>query len=189
MVVAAHAKVRAGVFQHPAAVHEGPQGITGRHIHDFAAVEALLAAGGGHLEIAAIGIHVGIADFVDTGILLPRTKQMLHEELSNYIVYEIDGAVRACASLIEYKDGQMEIAGVAVDKAYSHTGIGPKLVEHLIKRAKEKHAKKIFLLTTRTADWFENLGFIPGDINDISEERKKLWTPERGSKVLYYSKH
>jgi amino-acid N-acetyltransferase len=127
--------------------------------------------------------------FVDTGILLPRTKQMLHEELSNYIVYEIDGAVRACASLIEYKDGQMEIAGVAVDKTYSHTGIGPKLVEHLIKRAKEKHAKKIFLLTTRTADWFENLGFIPGDINDISEERKKLWTPERGSKVLYYSKH
>ena len=122
--------------------------------------------------------------FVDSGLLLPRTKQSLIEQLDNYIVYEIDGGVRACASLIPYESGQMEIAGVAVHESCSHIGVGPKMMDYLIKRAKTSGAKEVFLLTTKTADWFERLGFVSSDISSIPEKRRKIWTPERGSKVL-----
>lgn len=122
--------------------------------------------------------------FVDAGILLPRTKQSLLEQIDHYIVYEIDGGVRACASLIPYESGQMEIAGVAVHESCSHIGVGPKMIDYLIKRAKESGAKEVFLLTTKTADWFERLGFVFSDISTIPEKRRKIWSPERGSKVL-----
>ena len=124
--------------------------------------------------------------FVEAGNLLPRTKQMLNEQFPFFIVYELDGAIRACASLIPYKDGQTEIAGVAVDKTCSHIGVGPKLVDHLIKRAVQMHATGLFLLTTQTSDWFEHLGFIPSDISTLPEKRRKEWTPQRNSKILRY---
>ncbi len=122
--------------------------------------------------------------FIDRGILLPRTPQMLSDQYSHYIVYELDGAIRACSSLVPYSDGQMEIAGVAVDANCSHMGIGPKMIEFLVKRAKEKNATGLFLLTTQTSDWFENLGFEESDIETLPEQRKASWSPKRGSKVL-----
>lgn len=125
--------------------------------------------------------------FIEKGILLPRTNESLSAQFENFIVYELDGAIRACASLVPYTDGQMEIAGVAVDSICSHMGIGPKMVSFLVKRAKKKNATGIFLLTTKTADWFENLGFKNSDISSLPEERKKIWNPARGSKVLRLS--
>lgn len=123
--------------------------------------------------------------FVKQGILLPRTEQMLSDQCSFYIVYELDGAIRACSSLIPYSDGQMEIAGVTVAKSCSHMGIGPKMISFLVKRAHQMNAKSVFLLTTQTSDWFENLGFKHADVSILPEARRKLWTPQRGSKVLY----
>lgn len=126
--------------------------------------------------------------FVNQGILLQRTKEQLDNQYQNYIVYELDGAIRACASLVPYPDGQMEIAAVAVDKTCSNIGIGPKLIKFLVKRAQERKSTGIFLLTTQTSDWFENLGFIPSEVSTLPKERKEKWTPERGSKVLRYNK-
>ncbi|MBQ9539080.1 MAG: amino-acid N-acetyltransferase [Treponema sp.] len=121
--------------------------------------------------------------FVDKGILLPRSKQSLQDQLSHYIVYELDGAIRACAALVPYSDGQMEIAGIAVEKSCSSLGIGQKLVEFLIKRAKKSKAAGVFLLTTQTSDWFEGMGFKLSSLSSIPEQRKAIWTPERGSVV------
>ena len=122
--------------------------------------------------------------FIESGILLPRTKESLSAQFNNFIVYELDGAIRACASLITYSDGQTEIAGVAVDKNCSHIGIGPRMIEFLVKQAKQNNSKGIFLLTTQTADWFEKLGFKLSDISTLPKERKEKWNPNRGSKVL-----
>ena len=122
--------------------------------------------------------------FVDNGVLLPRSKEILLNQLADYIVYELYGAIRACAALLPYSDGQMEIAGVAVEKTCSHIGIGPKMIMFLVERAKKLHAKSIFLLTTQTADWFEKLGFVASEVSTLPEKRKELWTPQRGSKVM-----
>ena len=51
-------------------------------------------------------------------------------------------------------------------------------------KAKDKGLESVFVLTTQTADWFEKLGFKSDSIESIPEERRKIWTPERNSKVL-----
>ncbi|MBR4791065.1 MAG: amino-acid N-acetyltransferase [Treponema sp.] len=121
--------------------------------------------------------------FVEAGKLLPRTEADVAAKLEDFYVYDFDGGVRACASLHKYDDGQFEIAAVAVDEAYSHIGIGPKLVESLVQKAKSCGAKSVFIMTTQASDWFEKIGFAEDKIDSIPDERKKLWSPERGSKV------
>ena len=122
--------------------------------------------------------------FIEKGILLNRTEQDLQECFSDFIVYELDGAIRACASLHIYDEVQGEIAAIAVDKTCSHMGIGPKIVSYLIDDAKKENLKSVFVLTTQTSDWFEKLGFIPDDIETLPEQRKQLWSKKRNSKLF-----
>ena len=121
--------------------------------------------------------------FVQAGKLLERTETALTTSINDFVVYEFDGGVRGCASLHKYDDGQFEIAAVAVDEGFSHMGIGPKLLENLLQKAKSQGAKSIFIMTTQAADWFEKVGFVEDKIDSIPAERKALWSPERGSKV------
>ena len=120
--------------------------------------------------------------FIKKQILLPRTEDELLSQLNDYITYEIDECVCACAALHVHQN-QAEIAAVAVDETYSHLGIGPKLIEHLITKAKNLNLQSVFILTTQSADWFEKLGFKSDSIDSLPEERKKFWTLERNSKV------
>ncbi len=121
--------------------------------------------------------------FVETGKLLSRTEEQVAATLEDYIVFELDGGVHACAALHFYEDGQAEIAAVAVDENYAHMGIGPKMIDALIDQAGEGGAQSIFIMTTQTADWFEKLGFEEDSIDSIPDERRKLWDSRRGSKV------
>lgn len=125
-----------------------------------------------------------IRPFVEEGILLPRTEQSLATAFSDYIVYELDDGIKGCAALHFYNDYQAEIASVAVDPVCSHLGIGPKMMENLLNRAKKQQAKSVFILTTRTADWFEMQGFVPDDISTLPTKRREQWSPARGSKLF-----
>ncbi len=125
-----------------------------------------------------------IRPFVEQGILLPRTEESLLQTYTDYIVYELDGGLKACAALHTYNDNQAEIAAVAVDSVCSHMGIGPKLINYLLQKAKEKNIHSVFILTTQTSDWFEKLGFKISTVDSLPQERKEKWTKERGSKVL-----
>ena len=126
--------------------------------------------------------------FVKKGILLERSEKQFKSEFANYTVYNVDGGIHACAALKFYdeSDGktQAEIYSVAVDSAYSNMGVGPKLIHCLLDKARAQKADSVFVLTTQTADFFEKLGFAPDSIDSIPPERKKLWSPERGSKVF-----
>lgn len=121
--------------------------------------------------------------FVKSGKLLPRSEEQLAASLDDFIVYELDGGVHACAAIHFYSDGQAEIAAVAVDENYAHMGIGPKLIDNLIEQADAAEAVSVFIMTTQSADWFETLGFEEDTIDTIPAERQKIWSPERGSKV------
>ena len=125
--------------------------------------------------------------FVQKGILLERTAKQLKADLNNYIVYNVDEGIHACAALKVYQESgassQAEICAVAVDPAYGNMGVGPKIVNYLLDKARAQKIKSVFVMTTQTADFFEKLGFAPDSIDSIPQERKKLWNPERGSKV------
>lgn len=122
--------------------------------------------------------------FVKRGILLPRTKSQIVENLDDYTVYQVDGGIHACAALHVYNKSEAEISAVAVDESYSKLGIGVKLINFLLKKAKEKKVQSVFVLTTQTADWFEKLGFKEDSVSSLPPERKKIWSPSRNSKVL-----
>ncbi len=123
--------------------------------------------------------------FVEKGNLLPRSRTQLLATWQDYIVYEVDGGIKACAALHHYEsdDTQAEIAAVAVSEKFSSLGIGPKMINYLIDRARDQELSQVFILTTKTSDWFEQFGFVPADIDAIPVERKSHWTPERNSKV------
>ncbi len=130
------------------------------------------------------GVLSVMRPFIKKEILLPRSEKQLESEYNNYIVYELDGAIRACAALHIYDRKQAEIAAVAVDESCSHIGIGPKMIQYLIEKAKTINLESVFIMTTQTADWFEKQGFVPNDISTLPDERKKLWNPKRGSKLF-----
>lgn len=121
--------------------------------------------------------------FVESGCLLERGAAQILSRLDDYVVYEVDGAIRACAALRLYEGGQAEILAVAVDKRFSSAGIGETLMETLTERARRAKAGSVFVLTTQAADWFERLGFAPAEISSLPKERRDLWSPERGSKA------
>ncbi len=122
--------------------------------------------------------------FVENGILLPRTNEQLETEAADFTVYEIDGGIRACAALHGYPEGLGEIAGIAVDEAYAHMGIGPRIMDLLIEKGRLAGYSALFVLTTQTADWFERFGFKPCEIDKLPSKRKEKWNKKRGSRML-----
>ncbi len=124
---------------------------------------------------------------IKQGTLLERNEQDLLDTHNDYIVYEMDGGIKACAALHKYTDKKTitaEIAGIVVDENFSRIGIGPKLVSYLIENAKKNKVGSVFILTTQTADWFESLGFKPDSIDSLPEKRKITWDAKRGSKIF-----
>ncbi len=121
---------------------------------------------------------------IEEAILVPRTAADLEEKVEDYYVYEVDGTIHACAALHVYSDRQGEIAAVVVDETYKNLGIGRKIIGYLVDRAMALRLKAVFVLTTRTSDWFAQLGFLEATISDLPPERQRNYNKERKSIIL-----
>ncbi|CAL6351571.1 unnamed protein product [Bathycoccus prasinos] len=111
-----------------------------------------------------IGIHDMLQPLADAGIVVYRTEEELRRSLMNerisFFVTERDGNIIACASLTEYENGKSyEIGSFAVAREYRREGRGDALLSYLEEHASEKGCERLFLLTTRTAEWFTSRGF------------------------------
>jgi len=124
--------------------------------------------------------------YITQGVLVPRDTRSLEEEYPDYVVYDMDGRVHGCAALHEYPDTQGEIAGIAVDRGFAGMGIGKRLVLYLVEKARERGLKRVFALTTQTADWFEKLGFREGDLKEIARKKRHYYNNLRNSKIYIY---
>jgi amino-acid N-acetyltransferase len=122
--------------------------------------------------------------FVDQGILVARSEEALADSYKDYIVFEVDGAIHASAALHRYPENYGEIAAIAVDESYSHLGVGPRLVGYLCELARKNGVSRIFVLTTRTTDWFLSLGFEEGDLSSLPEQKRTSYSLERKSRIL-----
>ncbi len=123
--------------------------------------------------------------FEASGALIPRTKEDLQHSAGDFVVYEIDKVIHGCAALHDCGGGTGEIAAVAVDPEYEKLGIGKKLITYLIKKAEKTGMKSLFLLTTRSVDWFESLGFRSGKIDDLPENKRENYNFNRNSRVMF----
>ncbi len=124
---------------------------------------------------------------IEEGVLVAREAADLEDKLEGYVVYEVDGTIHGCGSLETYPDKSGEIAGVVVDNAYANMGIGKKIIAALIEQGAKNKLKRLFILTTQTADWFEQIGFTKGSVSDLPEQRRATYNQKRNSRVLTYS--
>lgn len=110
------------------------------------------------------GIEELLAPLVQRGVLVQRTPQQLNEELPYFTVLEREQRILACAAMKPLGKGMngeeiAEIAAFCVHPDYRGSGKGDSLLEYLEQEARRKGLQRLILLTTRTADWFEQRGF------------------------------
>ncbi|XP_019421377.1 PREDICTED: probable amino-acid acetyltransferase NAGS2, chloroplastic isoform X1 [Lupinus angustifolius] len=122
-----------------------------------------------------------------SGILVKRTDEELLKSLDNFVVMEREGQIIACAALFPFFEEKCgEVAAIAVSPDCRGQGQGDKLLDYMEKKASTLRLNMLFLLTTRTADWFVRRGFSECSIDCIPEKRRRMINLSRNSK--YYMK-
>ncbi|KAK9284416.1 hypothetical protein L1049_023588 [Liquidambar formosana] len=132
------------------------------------------------------GIKQIIQPLEEAGTLVRRTNEELLKALDSFIVVEREGQIIACAALLPFKKKCGEVAAIAVSPECRGQGQGDKLLDYIEKKASSLGMEMLFLLTTRTADWFVRRGFSECSIDMIPEERREKINLSRRSK--YYMK-
>lgn len=123
----------------------------------------------------------------ESGTLIRRSEEELVEALHSFIVVEREGHVIACAALFPYFEEKCgEVAAIAVSPDCRGQGQGDKLLDYIEKKASSLGLQMLFLLTTRTADWFVRRGFSECSIDRIPAQKRKKINLSRRSK--YYMK-
>ncbi|NWG32299.1 MAG: amino-acid N-acetyltransferase [Rhodocyclaceae bacterium] len=129
-----------------------------------------------------------IAPLEADGTLVKRGRERIEMEIERFSVLELDGTVVGCAALYPFSDAKAgELACLAVMPEYREIGYGDRLRRHIEQRAKKLGLKRLFVLTTRTAHWFTERGFVPTDVAALPEQRRELYNYRRRSKVLVKS--
>jgi amino-acid N-acetyltransferase len=130
------------------------------------------------------GILQLIAPLEAEGVLVKRSRELLEMEIDHFLVVKRDGMIVACAALYPYPGGVAELACLAVHPDYRSQGRGDRLLEAVEQRARHDGIKRLFVLTTRTAHWFQERGFRNMDLTDLPVERQNLYNYQRKSKVF-----
>jgi amino-acid N-acetyltransferase len=77
-----------------------------------------------------------------------------------------------------------EIGCFAVHDKYRGEDRGDALLAFLMREAKQQGLEKVFVLTTHTADWFRERGFMPVNLDILPVIRRNLYNYQRQSKVF-----
>jgi amino-acid N-acetyltransferase len=139
-----------------------------------------------HANIDDVG---GILELIEPlekdGILVRRSRELLEMEIEDFTVMERDGMVIACAAIHRFADDNMaELACVAVHEEYQKEGRGDTLLHHIEQEIVMQETTQLFVLTSRTAHWFIERGFVEADISSLPMQRQAMYNYQRRSKVF-----
>jgi amino-acid N-acetyltransferase len=124
----------------------------------------------------------------ERGVLVRRSRERLETEIDRFVLTERDGLVTACAALYAYpSDGMAELACLAVHQDYRGARRGDRLLEHMEELARARQIRRLFVLTTQTAHWFQERGFQPARLDELPMEKQVLYNFQRNSKVFVKS--
>jgi len=133
-----------------------------------------------------------IAPLEADGTLVKRERERLEMEIDRFSLLDHDGVVVGCAALyplnrVRGEPASAELACLAVMPEYRRAGYGDQLRRHLETRAKSMKIKRLCVLTTRTAHWFLERGFVEAGLDALPKSRRELYNYQRRSKVLVKS--
>lgn len=118
------------------------------------------------------------------GILVERSREQLEAELGNFFVFVRDGDVLACAYLKRYSEKYAEVGCLAVHPKYRKGGRGEAMLGYLERVSVLSGIDHIFVLSTRTMEWFVERGFVECSVTDLPESRRRVYNTRRKSKVF-----
>jgi amino-acid N-acetyltransferase len=131
------------------------------------------------------GILELIAPLECSGMLVPRSREQLELEIDRFRVIERDGMIIACAALYPFpKDAVGELACLAVHPDYRNGGRGDTLLRQMEAQARALGLQRLFVLTTHTAHWFVERGFVQGDLAALPVRRRDLYNYQRNAKIF-----
>ena len=103
-----------------------------------------------------------IRELVDSyaapGQMLSKETVTLFESVQEFTVAEKDGVIIGCGALHILWEDLAEVRTVAVEKSFQKQGVGHKILETIIQRAREIGVNRIFCLTFQT-EFFGRHGF------------------------------
>ncbi len=137
-------------------------------------------------EISDVGGLLQLIEPLEAdGTLVRRGRERLEMEIGHFFVMEHDGRTIGCAALYPFEDDRKaELACMAIHPSYRGGGRGERLLHYCEEQALQRGIKTLFVLTTRTAHWFIERGFIEADISALPDARQKLYNFQRRSKVF-----
>ena len=121
---------------------------------------------------------------VTGGLLVPRSPELIGAAIDDWVVYRVDDTIQGCSGLDDLGGGDVEIVGLAVNPPHRAANVGGRLVELLLRRARERGARRVFVLTTQAIDFFRELGFRNAEVAALPAARRSLYDPQRGSRIL-----
>lgn len=132
------------------------------------------------------GILQLLGPLEDAGFLVRRSRETLEHEIDRFVVVERDGLVIGTAGLEPFADEKCgELYCLAVSPRYRESGRGEQLVEYVVDRARAMGLERLFVLTTQTAHFFRERGFVPASVRALPTARRERYDHRRRSKVLF----
>ncbi|MEC8009740.1 MAG: amino-acid N-acetyltransferase [Pseudomonadota bacterium] len=118
------------------------------------------------------------------GILVKRPLEQIEAEINHYTVIEREHSIIGCCAFYPYEGEIAELACFVVSPRYRSRKQGDAMLDHIIRKAHSQGIKRIFVLTTQTADWFMERGFAPAQLEDLPVQKQKHYNIERNSKIF-----
>jgi amino-acid N-acetyltransferase len=143
-----------------------------------------------HVRPATIDDVRGIISIIEPleeqGILVPRSRERLETEIERFVVAEHDNAIIGCAALYAFpEEAAGELAALAVHPDFRREGYGEALMKEVEARARKLKLRDLFVLTTRTSQWFVERGYEPATIADLPKQKQALYNYQRKSQVYH----
>ena len=129
-----------------------------------------------------------IAPMEADGTLVRRSRERLEAEVERFTVVEYDGVLVGCAALYPFIDERAaEMACVAVVPEHRRAGLGEMLLKRIESRSRAIGVERLFVLTTRTSDWFRERGFREAPPEELPRQKREMYDVSRRSKVFMKS--
>lgn len=131
------------------------------------------------------GILELIEPLEQEGTLVKRSRELLETEISQFRLLVRDGRIIACAALYPFPDDSCgEIACIVSHPDYRGGKRGQRLLHTLEQEARGQGLDRVFVLTTQTAHWFIEQGFVEADQDKLPSAKQSLYNLQRNSKVF-----
>ena len=141
------------------------------------------------ISTATIDDVTGILELIEPleeqGTLVKRSRELLEMEIGQFKVIKKEDIIIACAALYPYPEAKTgEVACVVIHPDYRGGQRGVRLFDAIEKEAVEQGLTSIFVLTTVSAHWFLEQGFLEQPIYKLPEGKQKMYNYQRKSKVF-----